>query len=323
MPASPTGAAVGKLSRAFEQMRGRGHRQLLELDDETVQGAPAAPATPAGQTMILSHGRQTPQVYSRSPSVADAGRPAGVDAQTFMRSPESASSGRLSRALGRVRGRGRQQLLELDDDTLQVSSTAQAIAGQSGSVLAQRVEGGKVSPAARTLVGQSGLALASQASAVPAAPLTPDAALAQFDAASGPSLAAFTGFGLAPVPSTPARQSPGATAAGKVSRAFDRMRGRRSQQLLEQDGAAPATAPASKEAGASCVAEPRTQGSSSGLGGGGGRHAAETTGGGPLQRDGGAHEPAPRLLGTQHPSWSAQMLPKLGGRRGEEKSRML
>lgn len=216
-------------------------------------------------------------------------------------SPAGAAAGKLSRAFDRVRGRGgHRQLLELDEEGLQTSSPPQHYCGAAAAV----------------------------ASRSPTAPAT-----------TTPTL------DMSISPSTHARSSPGAAIAGKVSRALDRVRGRRNQQLLEPDAEEAATAPRSpaearpsgaisgtaavpRDAAPLCAAESRTRSGGGGSGGAGSRPAMEDValGGhgaaeGPTVPGDALAPPQPWLLKAQLRS-ARDVVSKLG-RRGEEKSRML
>lgn len=182
----PEVSSTGRLSRTLDRVRGRGHCQhLMDLDESSAAGNTTS--TPPGPRSVTPVAQAMPIGYP-------AGRPdtpMGLGPQTPARlTPSSAGGGKLSRAFERMRGAGHRQQLELDDEALHSSSA------------------GPATPA-------TGAEPLPSASRPPTAPLSPDMAIGQYDAASGPSLAAVTGFGLNSAPSTPMRSSPVAAAVGE------------------------------------------------------------------------------------------------------------
>lgn len=299
MPVSPAGAAAGKISRVFGRVRGRGHQHLLDSDEETPQVQTTPPAgiltgTPHAIPVVAPVGLATPveQALSASHSAV------GIEPQMFARSPGgSANIGKLSRAFDRVRGKDRQQFLASDVEAAEGSSATYTCAGR---------------PAAAPMP-------ASRSAAAPTGHPTLGDSIGHFDAASGPSLAAVTGFGLGCTLSAPARSSPGSAAGGKMSRAFDRMRGRRSQQLLEQDAVGAVATPAPRDPAASWTTQPWTQG---GCVGSASSLSAADSANATLPQRYGALEAQPRLLGAPRRS-VCDAVSKFGGRPSEDKNRML
>jgi len=228
---SPGAATKGRLSRALDRLGGKGRQQLLELDEEAMQGDHAPDngfaktlggSRTSGYVMgadgVLVPADAVHQWQPGSPEVAmqSLGRPLAPSEQppTPSRvSPAAAAAGKLSRAFERMRGRGeRQQLVEWDgedgiaprapDASMATHCTAQAPSAMGG-------------PFMQSTVGAHGAVAAL--------------VMGSWDK-QGPRAAAAG-------PSELSRSSPGAAAMGKVSRGLDRMLGRRAHQHLEEEGA--------------------------------------------------------------------------------------